>query len=110
MIVETAVQAGLPGQPSEPQPALLIALGVTGGFAAAVILVLGLGYRSRRKQVNAATSDALDPTPIDPVAGDPVAAEQAADERIASDHVADEPVDAADEPADASAGEPSQPR
>ncbi len=43
VIVETAVQAGLPSQPSEPQPGLLIALGMTGGFAVAVIVVLGLG-------------------------------------------------------------------
>jgi len=57
VIVETAVQAGLPAAPSAPQPALFIALGVTGGFALGVIVILAWGAleaRGRGKRAEAA--------------------------------------------------------
>lgn len=62
VIVETAVQAGLPSQPSDPNPLLLLALGITGGFAAAVVLVVTLGYLQRRSH---RSSDA----PVEPFDG-----------------------------------------
>lgn len=48
VIVETAVQAGLPAAPSSPQPTLILALGLTGGFALGVIGVLVWGAVSAR--------------------------------------------------------------
>ena len=61
VIVETAVQAGLPASPSSPQPTLFMALGVTGGFALGVVAVLAWGAleaRRRRPAIDASDTPA----------------------------------------------------
>jgi hypothetical protein len=50
VIVETAVQAGLPTSPSSPQPTLFLALGLTGGFALGAIAVVAWGAVDERRR------------------------------------------------------------
>lgn len=64
IVVETAVQAGLPSQPAEPRPVIYIALGLTTGLAVAVIVVIVISYiqaRRARAGVAAAYTDGYDP-------------------------------------------------
>lgn len=53
VIVETAVQAGLPATPSSPQPLLFMALGLSGGFTAGIIAIIAVDTRRRRTRVGA---------------------------------------------------------
>ena len=50
VVMETAVQAGLPRSPTSPQVPLLVAVGGFTGFAFAVLLALLLSYRSTRRR------------------------------------------------------------
>lgn len=54
VVVETAVQAGLPAAPTSPQPTLYLALGLTGGFAAGVIGILAWGGLASHAQTRRA--------------------------------------------------------
>lgn len=73
VIVETAVQAGLPSSPSAPQPTLFLALGVTGGFALGVVSVLAWGaLESRRARPVLGTQNLTDDAELSeqPAGGD----------------------------------------
>lgn len=59
VVVETAVQAGLPTRPTAPQPALFLGLGVSGGLAAGILAVFIWEYVSRRRRHE--STDDLEP-------------------------------------------------
>jgi capsular polysaccharide biosynthesis protein len=72
VIVETAVQAGLPSTPWAPQPTLFLALGVTGGFALGVVAVLAWGALEARRRRSVAANSAVGDSVVDePVVEDP---------------------------------------
>ena len=91
--VETAVQAGLPGQPSEPRPMIYIALGITAGLAIAVIVVIALGYvQGRHARASGAPisgpaagreTEAPNGSPIDGALTQPASSEQSRRRRSA---------------------------
>lgn len=86
VIVETAVQAGLPASPSSPQPTLFLALGLTGGFAVGVVGVLVWGAVASRAKTRGARRALDEGVPEEPASSPDAAAAEVAPSDAPSSH------------------------
>lgn len=106
VIVETAVQAGLPATPSTPQPSLYIALGLTGGLALGVVAMFSWRAIESSSALRKSSVGRRRAADDDPRHLEPEVAASEGDQPVAADALAESgpaaappssPIDAADD-------------